>query len=653
MVLHKANIKLLLCIVTITLAWALCLPGINYPVRACANTDDSVLAPPLSTKPPCEIHYDKATRTCEIVTNNDVIRAWNKETVRSYQQDIKVSGKAFRNRWAFLDISYLIGQMLTLNQEHKFQNPKDILIFLLKKHIKNRGGEAEILLEGFDIDGIQEVREGQSITGFSLPVTRKGSVTHKLMYNLQSGDMVIRTQGGRSIYVKVETPPAFDPSGPPAISNQAVRKTSLLDILDQYGPAKDKPVIFHKYDDLIVWLRGHVKDSEKIISFLSFGFYEPLPMTKAQFLHRPDIPSGRTGYAVSMVKRNNETVYVILCSEIFRPKDGPQTGVIYHQTNVERALDVLKYNAFFQVPGRFTFVASPETLLMSKEKGLAVVALDIPERTLLRQDISGRELIALDFVEEAMGAQLPISLREKLRKNVLEAEASGESVHSAHFLLAAEKLGLLICVGDGKIGRIDREETIASLPKCSNEPELERVHAVSFQDTLTYIRAQQPAQPIIIALGTNWIKGYRKDEYLQYDALNPLISNMGNHPQLIVGDDKSLLAEIRKKMDEKGFENARVIVLADEEVVTKELTELDNGKNVLLGVDNKYLTVDSYVRIMEMLEIAAKLAIDPDTPPYSINIPIEKRGNFWIFVPRAEPMNYERLKAIYEVQKFA
>jgi hypothetical protein len=72
-----------------------------------------------------------------------------------------------------------------------------------------------------------------------------------------------------------------------------------------------------------------------------------------------------------------------------------------------------------------------------------------------------------------------------------------------------------------------------------------------------------------------------------------------------------------------------------------------------MGVDSTYLTVDIYIRLMEMLKIASKLAINPDMPPESPNIPIEKRGKFWVFIPRAEPMNYETLKAIYEVQRFA
>jgi hypothetical protein len=193
-----------------------------------------------------------------------------------------------------------------------------------------------------------------------------------------------------------------------------------------------------------------------------------------------------------------------------------------------------------------------------------------------------------------------------------------------------------------------------SEPLSTATSESEQIHATNFRDALKYLQAEQQAQPVIVAIGTSWITGYAADAGLYRNALNPLISNMANRPQFIVGDDESLLAEIKKKMGESGFENARVIVIAGEETITKDLAkELDNGKNILLGVDNSYLTEDSYVRIMEMLEIAAKLAIDPDTPPESPNMPIEKRGNFWVFVPKAEPMNYELLKPIYEAQRSA
>lgn len=160
------------------------------------------LAPPLATKPLCEI-VRKPDGSFDVVTNTDVIKSWDRETVRSVRQG-ETLGKTFRNRWAFVDVGYLIGQMLILTQELKLQNPKDILIPLIKKHIRNRAGEAEMLLEGFGIDGIEEVREGEEIIGFSLPVTRNGTPTYKLIYNLQGGDTVIQIRDSRSVYVKVE-----------------------------------------------------------------------------------------------------------------------------------------------------------------------------------------------------------------------------------------------------------------------------------------------------------------------------------------------------------------------------------------------------------------------------------------------------------------
>jgi signal transduction histidine kinase/ubiquinone/menaquinone biosynthesis C-methylase UbiE len=172
--------------------------GISIPS---SELNKAVLAPPLATKPPCEI-VQKSDGSYDVVTNNNVIESWDRETARSYGQGLAASGKDFRNRWAFVDVGYLIGQMLILTREHKLQNPKDILIPLIKKHIRNRDGKAEILLEGYDIDGIEEVREGEAITGFSLPVTRSGKTAYRLFYNLQSGETTIQMRDGKNIYVK-------------------------------------------------------------------------------------------------------------------------------------------------------------------------------------------------------------------------------------------------------------------------------------------------------------------------------------------------------------------------------------------------------------------------------------------------------------------
>ena len=154
------------------------------PATFSESSARSALAPPLFTKPPAEIYYDKNAGKWDVVTNDDAVNS--------------------RNKWAFVDLSYLIGQMLQLTVKHKLQNPKDILISLIKKHIQNRKGEEEILLEGYDVDGIEEARQGDEIMGFSLPVNRQGAPAYSLIYNLKGGDTYIPMRGGAKVYMTVE-----------------------------------------------------------------------------------------------------------------------------------------------------------------------------------------------------------------------------------------------------------------------------------------------------------------------------------------------------------------------------------------------------------------------------------------------------------------
>ena len=64
--------------------------------------DDFALAPPLATKPHCQI-VQKEDGSFDVVTNTDAIESWDRETVRSVRQG-ETLGTAFRNRWAFIDV---------------------------------------------------------------------------------------------------------------------------------------------------------------------------------------------------------------------------------------------------------------------------------------------------------------------------------------------------------------------------------------------------------------------------------------------------------------------------------------------------------------------------------------------------------------------
>jgi hypothetical protein len=58
---------------------------------------------------------------------------------------------------------------------------------------------------------------------------------------------------------------------------------------------------------------------------------------------------------------------------------------------------------------------------------------------------------------------------------------------------------------------------------------------------------------------------------------------------------------------------------------------------------------------MEMLTMALKLSAGLEVTQDSTVITIKKDDTYkiYIFIPHAEPMDYERLKHTYEVQKFA
>ncbi len=190
--------------------------------------------------------------------------------------------------------------------------------------------------------------------------------------------------------------------------------------------------------------------------------------------------------------------------------------------------------------------------------------------------------------------------------------------------------------------------------------ETEQVHAIDF-----IRQAKRKDVPAFIALGTDWMKGYEKDSHLQYNALNPLITSLRGFCrergiEFICDDDETvgyLVEGIKHKSPA-----ARGIVLAGADLI-KELGP-ENGADILLaGVDDRHLTADSYMRLMEMLVLTLELfhARSAGQPIDQKSI-IDKHPELGvlfladgsiIFVPEAEPMDYENLRDLYTFQTFA
>jgi hypothetical protein len=142
------------------------------------------------------------------------LRTASSERIGEDEASEEISGQTphsnFRYEWAFGEISYLIADMLRvvekidIERKPPLNSAKDNLIKLLKKHIDKRDGWNQIYLEEFDIDGIEEVREGRVLAGFSLPVKRNGVLAYKIVYNLRNGNMTIPVDNWRTVYVRVD-----------------------------------------------------------------------------------------------------------------------------------------------------------------------------------------------------------------------------------------------------------------------------------------------------------------------------------------------------------------------------------------------------------------------------------------------------------------
>ncbi|NQU74417.1 MAG: AAA family ATPase [Candidatus Omnitrophica bacterium] len=207
------------------------------------------------------------------------------------------------------------------------------------------------------------------------------------------------------------------------------------------------------------------------------------------------------------------------------------------------------------------------------------------------------------------------------------------------------------------ISRLERQFWNES-PNPMSTPRSEQSHSIEF------VRAANEAKPDFIALGTSWIEGYEKGRYLQYNALNPLISSMAQFCEkkdipFICGDDALVASEVQRL--KRANPDARGIVLAGEEAVNS--LGLENDENIFMaGVNNEKLTIDSYMPIMEMLALLMRLldtkAIDEEAlreahKRLGIRFDPNKKRCIYFTPESIIPEDYEKLRDIYKVQIFA
>ncbi len=170
------------------------------------------------------------------------------------------------------------------------------------------------------------------------------------------------------------------------------------------------------------------------------------------------------------------------------------------------------------------------------------------------------------------------------------------------------------------------------------------------------IRAK--GEKIILALETDWIPEEQKALIQQLIQELDRLDAKGT-VKVIRGDGDTLATNLMKTVEEERAPLQNVIVLASQDTLkNKEFDPIratgdnDTDKAFLAGVDASGLKGDSYIRLLEMLTMAVRMALGQRSisghPEIEVTI---ENARTVIFFPKAEPLDYNNIKKIYDAQR--
>ncbi|MCM8761452.1 MAG: hypothetical protein NC933_04920 [Candidatus Omnitrophica bacterium] len=189
-------------------------------------------------------------------------------------------------------------------------------------------------------------------------------------------------------------------------------------------------------------------------------------------------------------------------------------------------------------------------------------------------------------------------------------------------------------------------------------------------------RAKYNDQKLIIGLETDWIPGYEEKGSLQRNAINSLVKeieslgdtlrSLGLDNVIVVHRPANELADvIIKEAERTNTKLSNVVVLGSNTTLESDsfipLRSTDNDERAFLAcVDPSELKRFSdehtasleqlNIRIMEMLCLALELAAGKEPPKLPLIASYDKVKRLVVFLPKAEPVDYEKLKDIYKAQ---
>ncbi|MBD3379511.1 MAG: hypothetical protein GF408_03505 [Candidatus Omnitrophica bacterium] len=165
---------------------------------------------------------------------------------------------------------------------------------------------------------------------------------------------------------------------------------------------------------------------------------------------------------------------------------------------------------------------------------------------------------------------------------------------------------------------------------------------------------------MVIAVEADWVPETQRDYVRQVIREMDKLQEKGEI--LIVRSNSSDLADkLKEVIDKERVPLEDVLVMAGKNTLEDDFfreiragDDNDREKAFIAEIDPAGLTEDSYIRFLEMLDMAVRMAFNDEELQGTERLGVEMiNSRTVLFMPRAEPLDYEMLEKIYRNQRKA
>jgi len=308
------------------------------------------------------------------------------------------------------------------------------------------------------------------------------------------------------------------------------------------------------------------------------------------------------------------------------------------------------------------FRDNPDAVSNEGEPGTGVLPPGALAKAFQLLHLEGKARTAEDIVERMRDLNVSIvsgCLDALVEFGLVKTDLKeGEKTYEPEFITPARKEEVIkILEANNTLDRTDVKKVKGEIYKVK-----ETLWADAILDALVQgSRAQEiraKGEKIILALETDWIPEEQKALIQQLIQELDRLDAKGT-VKVIRGDGDTLATNLMKTVEEERAPLQNVIVLASQDTLkNKEFDPIratgdnDTDKAFLAGVDASGLKGDSYIRLLEMLTMAVRMALGQRSisghPEIEVTI---ENARTVIFFPKAEPLDYNNIKKIYDAQR--